>query len=362
VNVGLVVYGSLDQVTGGYLYDRILVDYLRECGDTVSVLSLPTTEYCLAPLQNFAIRLRRFARQHALDVLLEDELCHPSLLWANRASTFAPIVSIVHHLRLSERRPRQSPKTIATDGFTERSYLESVHAFVFNSRATQASVERVVGRRPSVIAYPGADRLGATLESEEISERAARQGPLRLLFVGSVEPRKNLQTTLEALSLLPAGSWSLTIAGDLNKRPDYVESLQAVVRRRSLDRSVLLVGALDDVVLVSAFRRHDALILPSWHEGYGIVIAEGLGFGLPAIVSSSGGAVEIVEAGRSGLVVDPNDAAGIAAAVSTIADRETLKMMSLAARERYNRLPTWRESMRTAREFLLSLVRGWRNE
>ena len=45
MRVGLLIYGSLDILTGGFLYDRLLVDYLRREGDEVEVISLPWRTY-----------------------------------------------------------------------------------------------------------------------------------------------------------------------------------------------------------------------------------------------------------------------------------------------------------------------------
>jgi len=45
MKLGLIIYGSLDTLSGGYLYDRKLVEYLRRCGDTVEVISLPWRNY-----------------------------------------------------------------------------------------------------------------------------------------------------------------------------------------------------------------------------------------------------------------------------------------------------------------------------
>ncbi|MFL7868236.1 MAG: glycosyltransferase family 1 protein, partial [Anaerolineales bacterium] len=75
---GLVIYGSLDTLSGGYLYDRKLVEYLRKQGDSVEIISLPWRNYAAHLTDNFHFRL-----PPDLDLLIQDELNHPSLLSAN---------------------------------------------------------------------------------------------------------------------------------------------------------------------------------------------------------------------------------------------------------------------------------------
>ena len=108
MRIGLVIYGALSQRTGGYLYDRMLVAGLRRLGAEVEVIRLPDGWYGGRLLQNLA----QGARRRRLDVVLQDELCHPSLWLANRWRR-CPVVAIVHNLgaersaaRWVERRRR----------------------------------------------------------------------------------------------------------------------------------------------------------------------------------------------------------------------------------------------------------------
>jgi hypothetical protein len=101
MKIGFLIYGSLDTLSGGYLYDRKLVEYLRSQGDTVEIISLPWRNYAAHLTDNF-----RFSLPRGLDLLIQDELNHPSLLSANRKPHPYPAISLVHHLRCSELRPK----------------------------------------------------------------------------------------------------------------------------------------------------------------------------------------------------------------------------------------------------------------
>src|SRR5512139_3019874 len=175
MRVGLIIYDSLDTISGGYLYDRQLVDYLRSCGDTVEVFSLPRRNDARHMLDNFSSDLYRRVGNAELDVLLEDELTHPSLLRLNRqlrGQVRYPLVSIVHHLRSCEAHP-----STLRSGYRwiERRYLASVDAFICNSETTQRAIAAALDRTElarSVVAYPAGDRFGSPLTPELIKQRA----------------------------------------------------------------------------------------------------------------------------------------------------------------------------------------------
>src|SRR5215211_2145573 len=101
MKLGLVIYGSLETLSGGYLYDRKLVENLRAQGDTVEIISLPWRNYAAHLTDNLWFRLP----PQNFDILIQDELNHSSLILANRQKHPYPIISLVHHLRASELRP-----------------------------------------------------------------------------------------------------------------------------------------------------------------------------------------------------------------------------------------------------------------
>ena len=101
MRIGFVIYGSLDTLSGGYLYDRKLVEFLREQGETVEIISLPWRNYAAHLTDNFTFRLPK-----NLDILIQDELNHPSLIFPNQGKHPYPVISLVHHLRCSELRPK----------------------------------------------------------------------------------------------------------------------------------------------------------------------------------------------------------------------------------------------------------------
>jgi glycosyltransferase involved in cell wall biosynthesis len=353
MRVGLVVYGDLDRRSGGYLYDAELVERLRAAGDTVEVISLPERGYLASLVDNVSRSLVRRLDRIDVDVLLQDELCHPSLALANRrVDADYPVVALVHHLRAEEERgPWRSRGARAL----ERRYLDSVDAYVCVSEATRRSVAALTDPEPCVVARPGGDRFADPPPAAEIRDRAA-DGPLRVLFVGSVVPRKGVETLLSGLARV-SGRWELTVVGDTGADPAYVDRLRERADVLGVADRVTFAGRVDDERLRSCYERSHLLAVPSRHEGYGIVYVEGMRFGLPPVASAAGGASEVVENRVNGFLVDPGDESAVTDAVAPLCwNRDRLASLSLAARETALAHPTWDDTARTVGKFLRSLV------
>lgn len=353
MRIGLVVYGDLDTRSGGYVYDYELVDHLRQMGDEVELFSLPERGYGRSLAQNAGRSLRRRLRGADFDVLLQDELCHPSLVWTNhRLNLDVPVVALVHHLRSVERRRAWQNNLYRR---LERQYLRSVDGYVFNSETTRETVAALTDPDPGVVAYPAGDRFGRTVTPDEIRDRA-RERPLRVVALGNVTPRKGLHTLIEGLERVRE-DWQLTIVGDDEENPAYTRFLRKRIETLGIAGSVTLAGRLPDDELADVLARSHLLAMPSTYEGFGIAYLEGMAFGLPAIATTNGGATELISDRVDGLLIDPDDASALTDAVAPLCrNRERLVAVSLAALERYHAHPTWEETARAVRAFLRTLT------
>jgi len=346
MKIGFLIYGSLDILSGGYMYDRKLVESLRSQGDTVEIISLPWRNYAAHLTDNITFKLPR-----NFDILVQDELNHPSLIGANRGGHSCPIISLVHHLRCSELRPHWQNVFYRA---IERKYLQNVDGFIFNSRTTKSVVDGLlVHMKPSIVAYPPTDRLGEVISMEAIHKRS-RQNPFRILFLGNVIERKGLHTLLDAVSRLPA-VFKLDIVGSLTTEPKYAKHMQDRVLASGLSSFVKFHFSLDHEQLKTILRAAHVLVVPSSYEGFGIVYLEGMAFGLPAIGTTAGAAGEIISHETDGFLIEPGDSDSLADRLRVLNEkRKVLLHMSLAARERYNRQPKWHQTAGQIREFLRS--------
>jgi len=366
MRIGLLIYGYLDTLSGGYLYDRELVEHLREAGDSVEIVSLPWRSYPAHLADNLSLRLFRRLRDLPVDILLQDELNHPSLALVNwrlrKLQPRYPLISIVHHLRSSEQHPRP---LLPLYRAVERSYLRTVDGFIYNSWTTRQAVGELRGEGENlaplggVIAYPGADHLPAPDEraaEKLISARGSDAGPLRILFVGNLIPRKGLHHLIAALSRLPEADWLLDVVGDEAIDSAYSTALRKQISAAGLESNIRLHGRVSDDELAQRYRAAHLLAVLSY-EGFGIVYLEAMGFGLPVLAGVHGGAAEIVDSGVNGLLVEPADADSIAAHLSALAgDRARLAALGRNARQRFASHPRWADSAAAIREYLAACV------
>jgi len=362
MKIALLIYGSLETISGGYLYDRKLVQYLRDQGDSVEIISLPWRSYPRHLTDNLRPALYRRLLQLDVDLLLQDELNHPSLFWINqrlRNRVRYPIISIVHHLRISEQHKSINRWLRPVDfiqaqpaayRLVEKRYLQTVDGFIFNSQTTRDTVSALdIDTSRSVIAYPAADHLPvpATLQ-----RKPALHKPLRILFVGNLIKRKGAHHLIAALTALPADAWTLDIVGSPAVDPHYAEAIRQQIAVADLAHKIAIHGGVRDEELIGKYYHNDLLIVPSY-EGFGIVYLEAMGFGLPVIASTAGAAHEIVSEGENGFLVAPDDVATLSRQIKTVIDDRTLlHKMSQAARRRYERHSTWYDTAAQIRNWL----------
>lgn len=357
MRVGLVIYGSLDGRSGGYLYDAQLVQHLREAGDEVRVFAQPEASYARRLIQNFHRGFWRELAHADLDVLLQDELNHPSLLLGNRwlrRRVAYPIVGIVHHLYADEwpEGPRRRPIERL-----ERAFLATADAWIANSHATLERVRELGGAQPSVVAYPGGDRFPDLPTGPEVERRAQQPGPLRVLVLGHVIPRKRLELVLAAVAATSPQTCTLSVAGGLDADPDYAARMQRRAEELGLAERVRFHGRVDDEELTELLRSHHVMALPSQHEGFGMAYLESLGFGLAVCAPASSPAAELIEHGASGYLLGNAPSKELATIFATLhGQRDLLARIGCEGRRAFDAHPTWAETGATVRDFLVNVT------
>lgn len=358
MRIGLLIYGDLSIRTGGFLYDRKLVEGLTLLGYEISTFSLPWRSYSSHLLDNLSNRVLEWLAQRKLDILLQDELAHPSLFIMNsriRRASATPMISIVHHLRTSE-----SAHILARvfQSAIERTYLRSVDGYICNSKTTLRSIQSLIHEvnLSSVIAYPGRDHIQPGIAAAEVETRAHSTTPLQLLFLGSIIRRKGLLTLIDALAGIERDLWRLSIAGDDSFDPRFTRSLQRRVRQHDLGANITWCGAVNNRELKELWKLAHVLVVPSQYEGFGIVYLEAMGHGVVPIASNAGGASELIDQGGNGYLIEADDVVSLRSTIERLCvDRAHLSALGLAALQRYSRHPTWRESVREIDTFFKNL-------
>lgn len=128
----------------------------------------------------------------------------------------------------------------------------------------------------------------------------------------------------------------------------------------ALDGSIVVSGAVDDAALARAYAAADLFALPSRYEGYGIVYAEALSFGLPVLACDVGPVPELV-GGEAALLVPPGDGGALSEALDLLlGDAALRRRMSAAARRRAAGLPRWEDTTAAFRRVLWEAVEARR--
>jgi glycosyltransferase involved in cell wall biosynthesis len=186
---------------------------------------------------------------------------------------------------------------------------------------------------------------------EEAAETSAPRVPLPgefLLFVGTLEPRKNLPRLLRAFARLRDDPTvpPLLIVGAQGWGH---EDLARMIAAEGLEGRVLLMGFLEEAELQWVYSRAKCLLMPSLYEGFGLPVLEAMQHGIPVIVSSTSSLPEV--AGDAGLLVNPFSEVDIAGAIQRLmADSDLYQSLAAKATQRALRF-----SWHSAAEQTLSL-------
>jgi len=354
MKLALVIYGDLDQTTGGYLYDRELLNHLERAGDTVHVISLKDRGYLRNILPEDRKTIIRKLSKQSYDAIIFDELCHPALLGvlpAVRHKTCC--IGLVHHLRSSEPSGFASMHLAA---LLEKQFLANMHGLICNSETTARACQSLLKRQsPKVIARPGPITHLAAFTARDISQRLACDGPLRILFLGTLTERKGLHWLLQALEKVTKPVY-LAAVGSTSRDPRYARACKSHLAKLTRHH-INIAGEISQDELTNRLSESDILVVPSAYEGFGIAYIEGFSAGLPCIATTKGAPPEFITHGSNGFLVAPGDIDAIASHIETLAaDRTLLKKMSLDSLESFSAHSNWDENFSELRTFISSQV------
>lgn len=176
-----------------------------------------------------------------------------------------------------------------------------------------------------------------------------------LLFTGRIAANKGLPVLVEALARLPAGRrLPLVLMG-----PDWGERarLEELSARLGIRDAVRFLGPIDDpAVRRAVYRRAMIFVLPSEWEAFGLVLLESMAAGVPCIASAVGGVPEVLEGGRSGVLVPYGDPAEWSTAIDALAHDDARRRHLVTEGNRRVAELTWERSAERHREVYRSVA------
>jgi glycosyltransferase involved in cell wall biosynthesis len=257
----------------------------------------------------------------------------------SRAHAMAPLVRGCARAMVVTRRMDYRPNRI----FAPFLYNRAVDAVAAISRpVADALIESGVAGEHVTIIPSGVDcerfRPPAAAEREQARARLGiAPGELAIGTVGMLEQRKGHRYLLDAIASAirsrPSAPQPLCfIAGEGSLRDELLRQAAEL----GISSRIRMLGMLaDSRVLLDAL---DIFVFPSLKEGLGVALLEAMACGLAVVASRAGGIGEVVEEGRSGILVPPGESAGIADAIAELADDPNFRSaLGGAARERVER-------------------------
>jgi glycosyltransferase involved in cell wall biosynthesis len=248
---------------------------------------------------------------------------HPLLIPSRSAAR----VVTVHDLYFLDRPDHTTAEIRRDYSSLAQSHVKRADAVVVNSRYTGGQVAQRFQISPDriTVCYPG---------KPSWSRRPDTAVPGPILFLGTVEPRKNVGRLIEAYASVldrQPNTPDLVIAGTLNIPRE--ELLSRASAGANLSTRVSFAGYVEEAERKRLLSTASMLVLPSLEEGFGIPALEAMTIGLPVIASNRGALPEVV--GDAGILVEPEDVREWAAAIERLLnDRHLRRSLSAKGVER----------------------------
>ncbi|MCW8085287.1 glycosyltransferase family 4 protein [Sabulicella glaciei] len=327
MRIALLVPGPLSATSGGYIYDRRLLEGLRMLGHEIRVLELEGR--FPAPDDT--------ARRSAAEALAALEPGEAAVIDGLGLPGFDPAapalrraVGLIHH-----------PTSLEPG--VDKAVQERLERPLFAALARLVATSPLTARGlPALGADP--DRVGVVEPGTDPAARAPGSGGerARILAVGSIIPRKGHDVLLRALGRLCDLDWELRIAGP-ESDPVHARTLRALVEELGLEGRVSFLGALGGDSLEAEYQSADIFALATHHEGYGMAAAEAQARGLPLAICTGGAIAEVVGPGAA-IVAPPGNHDSLSRGLRrVIMDPDLRTQMGHASWRAGQRLPRWED-------------------
>ena len=293
----------------------------------------PSPEALPAPgLPNVVVRTPNLLGELHAQVLFPRwaEIDRADVFWSPRHRVpirlQTPTVVTIHDLVWKHAPETMKPLNLLLERATMPPSITRASRLIAVSRATKRSIKHYFPEAAdkTTVIHPASFASAPPLPVAQATRPFG-------LFVGTIEPRKNLERLLSAFARIKDDvEHDLHIAGGTGWR---TPALSALIRANGLESRVVALGSPEDAELLRQYAGCDFVAMPSLYEGFGLPIIEAMTFGKPVLTGNTSSMPEI--AGDAGLLVDPTSTGDIARGLKRIMTDTALRSrLSDAARRR----------------------------
>lgn len=244
-----------------------------------------------------------------------------------------PAVTTIHDLVWKRFAHTMNKRTYLGERLFFAKTLERADKIISVSLSTAKDLQQYFPHYADKIdvIYPGAHKPAC---------QPQHKGKPFALFVGTMEPRKNLNRLIDAYAAMPhKDQLDLIIVGGVGWGGI---NLEASIKRHGLNNHVRIITNANDTIINQLYADCHFLVMPSLYEGFGLPLVEAMKYGKPVLTSNISSMPEV--AGAAGLLVDPCSTDAITAAMGKLAtDQELYSNLSSAAKKRADEF-TWQKT------------------
>jgi len=223
------------------------------------------------------------------------------------------------------------------------------------SQSSKNDIIKAYGVKPEKIAvvYPGIKALDEQKENGIADMEKLGITKNYILFVGTLQPRKNIERLIEAFSRLERQDLDLIIIG---KKGWMFESILNAPKKFEVSDRVKFLHDVTDDDLPSYYKNAEMFVLPSLYEGFGLPVLEAMSYGCPVITSNTSSLPEA--GGDAALYIDPKNVSDITEKMKKLLDDENLRKDLIVRGKKQVEKFSWEKSAKETLEVLEGVVNG----
>ena len=261
---------DLNNISGGNKYDQNILSYLYQIGFKVKNIYPSSSSLTMLNFLNTIYKIPNDS------IIIIDGLIAAKMysVFNNLVKKYRVII-LIHH-PVSYERKKYGDIVLK---LKERKIFSEAHSLITVSKTMKKTVQRMLNNKKFIdVVHPGVDE-------EYFKNNHEKKQGYNLICVGSIIPRKNIESCIKTLSYLDE-KWNLSIVGKYKKSDPYTHSLHNLIDDLNLGHRVKFLGQIkDNNNLIKILLNSQIYICLSHYEGYGMANVEAATLGLPLVVS-----------------------------------------------------------------------------